>query len=320
MESTVFLIFWPSKSIGLPYDIPSSDDRSRRSAKNTVMPRCEDPSSLFSVRGIGKSNYSQRSCEWPDLKFLQAVTWSVLLVCWEPRITNCWRRCLWGISGKLVATLELCPTLQPIYLSQKTSVPCVHCKSAMDIFLRVPSTEISSNSSTACAGKPQRTALIENTSSNELFVLRRFFHFCSNGSTKIIYKKINNPYHGFSSSWTYCSGIQLSIKCRVVTMSRVILVPSSLTRLCKVQHATTSISSRGNHAITTQCFVLLEKLPQKHIWRTCSNIGTVFPPCSQFICPRRLLYIVCIAGVRWRSSFVFLPLGSPPAPQKPFLG
>ena len=125
----------------------------------------------------------------------------------------------------------------------------------MDNFLRVPSTEISSNSSTACAGKPQRTALIENPSSNEFFVLRRFFHFSSTSSTKIIYKKINNPYNGFSCSWTSCSGIQLSVKCRIVAMSRVILVPSSLTRLSGVQHATTSISSRGNHAITTQCLV-----------------------------------------------------------------
>ena len=47
---------------------------------------------------------------------------------------------------------------------------------------------------------------------------------------------------------------------------------------------------------------LLEKLPFKHIWRTCSNL-------SQFICPRSLLYLVCIAGVRWRSSFVFRSTG-----------
>ena len=125
----------------------------------------------------------------------------------------------------------------------------------MDIFLRVPSTEISSNSSTACAGKPQRTALIENPSSNEFFVRRRFFHSGSTSSTKIIHKKNNNPYHGFPCSWTSCNGIQLSIKCRIVTMCRVILVPSSLTRLCRVQHVTTSISSRGNGAVTTQCLV-----------------------------------------------------------------
>ena len=35
----------------------------------------------------------------------------------------------------------------------------------------------------------------------------------------------------------------------------VLLVPGSLTRLYRVQHVTASISSRGKHAITTQCFV-----------------------------------------------------------------
>ena len=30
---------------------------------------------------------------------------------------------------------------------------------------------------------------------------------------------------------------------------------------------------------------------------------------NQIICPRRLLYLVCIAGVRWRSSFVFFSSG-----------
>ena len=99
------------------------------------------------------------------------------------------------------------------------------------------------------------TALIENPSSSEFFVLRRFFHFSSTSSTKIIHKKINNPYNGISCSWTSCSGIQLSVKCRTVTMSRVILFPSSRTRLCRVQNVTTSISSRVNHAITTQCLV-----------------------------------------------------------------
>ena len=33
------------------------------------------------------------------------------------------------------------------------------------------------------------------------------------------------------------------------------LFPGSLTRLYGVQHITASTSSRGNHAITTQCFV-----------------------------------------------------------------
>ena len=34
-----------------------------------------------------------------------------------------------------------------------------------------------------------------------------------------------------------------------------------------------------------------------------SSIGTVLL-CSQFICRRRFLYIVCIEGVQWRFSFV----------------
>ena len=53
VESTVLLIFWLSQSIRLPYDIPSFADRSRDSAKNTVMPLCEDPSSLFRLEAPG---------------------------------------------------------------------------------------------------------------------------------------------------------------------------------------------------------------------------------------------------------------------------
>ena len=47
LESTVFLIFCFSSSIRLPYAIPSLEDRSRDSAKNTVIPLCDEPSSLF---------------------------------------------------------------------------------------------------------------------------------------------------------------------------------------------------------------------------------------------------------------------------------
>ena len=54
----------------------------------------------------------------------------------------------------------------------------------------------------------------------------------------------------------------------------------------------------------------LEKLPLKHIWRTCSNTGTVCVLlCNQFICPRRLLYLVCTVRDKWRSSFEFLCTG-----------
>ena len=44
----------------------------------------------------------------------------------------------------------------------------------------------------------------------------------------------------------------------------------------------------------------------KHIWKTCTNTENCVLLCIQFICPRRLLYLVCFAGVQWRSSFVFL--------------
>ena len=42
-----------------------------------------------------------------------------------------------------------------------------------------------------------------------------------------------------------------------------------------------------------------------HNWKTCSNTETVFYSVNNVISPRRLLYLVCIAGVQWRSSFVF---------------
>ena len=66
---------------------------------------------------------------------------------------------------------------------------------------------------------------------------------------------MNDSCHGFSFSWASCIVIQHYLKCSIVPLCRVILFPSSLTRLYGVQHITASISSRGNHAITTQCFV-----------------------------------------------------------------
>ena len=56
----------------------------------------------------------------------------------------------------------------------------------------------------------------------------------------------------------------------------------------------------------------------KHIWQICTNTETVFylqpvylskKASNQFICPRRHLYLVCIAGIQWRSSFVFRSTG-----------
>ena len=136
MESTVFLIFWLSWSIWFPCDIPSFVDRSRDSAENTVMLLC---GSVFviSVGGIRKSNYSQRSCKWPELKFHWLWLEPSRQLVESLNITNCWWSCLWSTSGKLVATLKLCCTLQPIYLSQKAPVPCMHCRCTAEIFFRV---------------------------------------------------------------------------------------------------------------------------------------------------------------------------------------
>ena len=106
--------------------------------------------------------------------------------------------------------------------------------------------------------------LIEDPSSNEFLQLGNLFLRLSGTRCSIAVspvpkrsstKKINNSYHGFSCSWTSCNGIQHFIKFCIVTMCRVILVPRSITRLCRVQRVTASISSRGNHAIATQSFV-----------------------------------------------------------------
>ena len=138
VESTVFLIFWHSWSIRLRYDIPSFDDRLCDSAKKHCHASLWRSIFVISVGGIRKSNYSQRSCEWPELKFHWLWLELSCQLVESFHITSCWRSCLWSTSGKLVATLKLCPTLQPIYLSQKASVPCMHCRCTVEIFLRVP--------------------------------------------------------------------------------------------------------------------------------------------------------------------------------------
>ena len=63
------------------------------------------------------------------------------------------------------------------------------------------------------------------------------------------------PATDFPASWTSCDGIQQSLTCSIVTVCQIFFVPGSLTRLCRIQHKTTSIRSRRNRAITTQCFV-----------------------------------------------------------------
>ena len=91
---------------------------------------------VVSVRGIRKSKYSQWSCEWPGLKFHWLWLELSRHLVESLHIVNCWRSCQRSASGELVATLELCPTLQSI-LSQKASVQCMHWRSALEVFLRV---------------------------------------------------------------------------------------------------------------------------------------------------------------------------------------
>ena len=64
------------------------------------MPLCEDPSSLYSVGGIRKSNYSQRSCKWPELKFHKLWLEPSRQLVENLHITNCWRSCLWSTIWK----------------------------------------------------------------------------------------------------------------------------------------------------------------------------------------------------------------------------
>ena len=111
VESTVLLIFSLSSSTRLPYDIPSFEECSRNSAQKHCHASPWRPIFIVSVGGIKKSNYSQRSCEWPEVKFhwLQLELPHQLVKSFY--ITNCWRCCTWSTSGKLVTTLELCPAL-----------------------------------------------------------------------------------------------------------------------------------------------------------------------------------------------------------------
>ena len=63
-------------------------------------------------------------------------------------ITNCWRSCLWSTSGKLVPTLELCPTLQNPFICPRglLYLACIVGVQWRSFFVFL-STGISSNSS-----------------------------------------------------------------------------------------------------------------------------------------------------------------------------
>ena len=121
------------------------------------------------------------------------------------------------------------------------------------------------------------------------------FHFVSTCSKKIIHKEIDDPCRGFPLCWATCYGIQCFFKCSVhfwsLTQSsedifRAVLLcygPSSpeLTRLCRIQHVTASVSSCGNHAITTQSF-LKEVPPSVGGHHSCHmQVSSVMQQCEE---------------------------------------
>ena len=126
------------------------------------------------------------------------------------------------------------------------------------------------------------------------------FHFGSTCSEKIIYKKIFHSCHGPSRCWTSFNGIQHFLTCDnpsgrardsiemlfvIVPLCRVFSVPGSLTRVGWAQHITASVSSRGNHATTTQCLV--------------QNV----PPASRSIIHAVCRFLQSCCNIRWTACF-----------------
>ena len=92
---------------------------------------------IVSVGGIKKSNYTQPSCEYPELKFQWLwLEWSHQLVK-SLHSTNCWTTCLWNRSGKLVAIVTLLSTLQPLYLPRKLLYFFMHCRGTTEMSFHV---------------------------------------------------------------------------------------------------------------------------------------------------------------------------------------
>ena len=144
VETTVLVIIWLSWSTILPYETPSSEECSRISGKILSCLSVKTHLHCY-IRSIKKSNYSQRSCEWPELKF----HWLRLeLSCQLDKklhITNCWKssKHIWKTCSN---TGSASYSAKPIHLSEKASVPGMQCWSAVEIFFWFLSTWISSTS------------------------------------------------------------------------------------------------------------------------------------------------------------------------------
>ena len=117
VEGTVFFNFFDFHSqldIHTTFLLFSCD-----SAENTVMTLCEDPSSLFRYEESGN----------PII-----LNGPVIGQNWS--FSGCDLSCLASLLSAFTSPM-VCSTLQPIYQSQKVSVPCTHCRSTVEIFFRV---------------------------------------------------------------------------------------------------------------------------------------------------------------------------------------
>ena len=111
---------------------PSFEECSCNWAENTFMPPCEDPSSLFRWEASGNSiilkglvsgqNWSVTGCDKSCLaSFLRTFTSPFV---WK----HIWKTC---------SNTETVFYSATIYLPQKASVSCMHCRGTVEIFLRV---------------------------------------------------------------------------------------------------------------------------------------------------------------------------------------
>ena len=160
-----------------------------------------------------------------------------------------------------------CSILQPIYLSQKAFVSCMHCRAQWRSSFVFLSTGISSNSSTGLLlanfnvwfwlriQRPTNSLSCEGhinpVFGDNLDIFAKsdsdaLFYFGSTCSEEIICKYLIYSCHGFPWSWTSCNGSQHFLICSIyfcphtrftwdvaciVPLCTVILFPGLLTRL-----------------------------------------------------------------------------------------
>ena len=96
------------------------------------MPLCEKPSLVFRLEASGNPTILNGPVSGQNWSFTGCELSRQLVK--SLHNTKCWRNSIWNTSLTRVAALELCPTLQPIYLSARGPVTYVHCKGTVVIF------------------------------------------------------------------------------------------------------------------------------------------------------------------------------------------